>query len=250
MSRRLLQHPIVAIISAAFVVGQATVPPSSPQASNSSHGSQVSSELEDVPLGEPFEWSLPKYPKDARKSDVQGDVVLVLTVDTEGNVTNASVVTGDPKLSQAATGAARKWKYVPYDVNGRPVVVRTKVVVRFSSSPTKSNNVSVAFEMPTVSPIGPVFSAGKGIMPPKVVSSPSPTYSKEALDHKYQGHCDLALVVGADGKPYDIEIVRPLGEGLDQKAIEAVRNWRFEPGRKDGTPVAVRIRVEVAFHLD
>ena len=59
----------------------------------------------------------------------------------------------------------------------------------------------------------------------------------------------LWLVVGSDGKPRDIQVLRTLGLGLDEKAIEAVRNWRFEPAMKDGKPVAAQINVEVNFHL-
>ena len=59
----------------------------------------------------------------------------------------------------------------------------------------------------------------------------------------------LYLVVGPDGKPRDIRVLRTLGLGLDEKSIEAVRTWRFEPAMKDGKPVAVQISVEVEFHL-
>jgi TonB family protein len=59
----------------------------------------------------------------------------------------------------------------------------------------------------------------------------------------------LWLIVGADGRPRDIKVARAIGMGLDEKAIEAVRAWRFEPARKDGQPVAVQINVEVEFRL-
>jgi len=56
-------------------------------------------------------------------------------------------------------------------------------------------------------------------------------------------------VVSADGKPQQIRVQRPLGMGLDEKAIEAVRQWRFEPAKKDGQAVPVMINVEVNFRL-
>ena len=59
----------------------------------------------------------------------------------------------------------------------------------------------------------------------------------------------LGLVVGPDGKPRDIKVQRTLGLGLDEKAIEAVSTWRFEPALKDGKPVPVQINVEVKFRL-
>ena len=59
----------------------------------------------------------------------------------------------------------------------------------------------------------------------------------------------LAMIVGADGQPRDICVQRGLGMGLDQKAMEAVKQWRFDPATKDGRPVAVPISVEVSFKL-
>ena len=62
-------------------------------------------------------------------------------------------------------------------------------------------------------------------------------------------HVPFMRLVAADGRPRDIRVARSLGMGLDEKAIEAVRTWRFEPARKDGNPVAVQINVEVSFRL-
>jgi TonB family protein len=84
---------------------------------------------------------------------------------------------------------------------------------------------------------------------PKVIYQPDPEYSEEARKAKFQGTCVLWLVVGADGKPRDIRVARTLGLGLDEKALDAVKNWRFEPALKDGKPVAVQINVEVSFRL-
>ena len=59
----------------------------------------------------------------------------------------------------------------------------------------------------------------------------------------------LALVVDSSGRPTNIRVTSSLGMGLDEKAIEAARKYRFEPGMKDGHPVAVEIALEVDFHL-
>jgi len=66
---------------------------------------------------------------------------------------------------------------------------------------------------------------------------------------KYSGTVLLSIVVDERGIPRDIRVVRPLGLGLDEKAIEAVRHWRFRPGMKNGRPVNVRATVEVSFRL-
>ena len=81
------------------------------------------------------------------------------------------------------------------------------------------------------------------------VSTPDPEYTEEARRAKSQGTCILWLIVDAEGHPRDIRVVRGLGFGLDTKAIEAVRQWRFQPAMKDGKPVNVQISVEVGFRL-
>jgi TonB family protein len=96
---------------------------------------------------------------------------------------------------------------------------------------------------------GGAFRVGNGVSAPRALETPDPEYSEEARKAKYQGVVVLWLIVGPDGKPRDIRVSRPLGMGLDQKAIEAVNRWRFEPAMKDGHPVAVQINVEVNFRL-
>ncbi|HWZ83910.1 MAG TPA: energy transducer TonB [Terriglobales bacterium] len=96
---------------------------------------------------------------------------------------------------------------------------------------------------------GGVFRVGGGVAAPKLVYDPEPEYSEEARKAKYQGTCGLSVVVGPDGLAHDIRVTNTLGLGLDEKAIEAVRKWRFEPAIKDGKPVSVLISVQVNFRL-
>jgi len=98
-------------------------------------------------------------------------------------------------------------------------------------------------------PPGP-YPAGKGgVGIPVAIYSPEPSFSDEARKQKFQGIVLLILVVGKDGRPYDIHVRQSLGMGLDEKAIEAVKNWRFRPASLNGQPVDARIAVEVNFHL-
>lgn len=84
-------------------------------------------------------------------------------------------------------------------------------------------------------------------LPPFVLAKPAPEYTDEARLAKLEGSVLLSVVVGADGKPSDIEVVRPLGLGLDEKAIDNVRAWTFRPGTKNAMPVAVKVSEEVFF---
>ncbi|HZQ95756.1 MAG TPA: energy transducer TonB [Candidatus Sulfotelmatobacter sp.] len=96
---------------------------------------------------------------------------------------------------------------------------------------------------------GGIFHVGGGVTPPRQIYAPEPEFSEEARKAKYQGVCTLGLIVGTDGRPSNIRVLSSLGMGLDEKAIEAVKNWKFEPAMKDGHPVRVEIAVEVDFHL-
>ena len=96
---------------------------------------------------------------------------------------------------------------------------------------------------------GGAYTIGGGVTAPRVIYAPEPEFSEEARKTKFQGTVVLWLIVGTDGRTRDIRIYRSLGMGLDEKAIEALRRWRFEPGRKDGVPVAVQVTVEVNFRL-
>jgi TonB family protein len=96
---------------------------------------------------------------------------------------------------------------------------------------------------------GGVYRIGGGVSQPVPIYRPDPDYSEEARKAKYQGTVILAIVVDEKGNPRDVRVVKPLGLGLDQKAIEAVEKWRFRPGMKDGHPVKVMAQIEVNFRL-
>lgn len=94
-----------------------------------------------------------------------------------------------------------------------------------------------------------VYKVGHDVSPPRAVYAPDPEYPEAARQASFQGTTLLWLVVTPDGSVRNVRIVRPRGLGLDEKAVEAVSIWKFEPARKDGRPVAVQINVEVTFRL-
>jgi periplasmic protein TonB len=96
---------------------------------------------------------------------------------------------------------------------------------------------------------GGAFRVGGEVSAPRPIYDPDPEYSEEARHARFQGKVLLWVVVGPDGRPRDIRVQRSVGMGLDEKAIEAVRQWRFEPSMKDGHPVAVQVNIEVSFRL-
>ena len=96
---------------------------------------------------------------------------------------------------------------------------------------------------------GGVYRVGGGVSAPVLVYKTEPEFSEEARKTKTQGLVTIACVVGPDGRVRDMQVVGPLGMGLDEKAIEALKQWRFDPAKKDGVPVAVKVAIEVDFHL-
>jgi len=96
---------------------------------------------------------------------------------------------------------------------------------------------------------GGAYRIGGGVSPPSILYKVEPEYSEEARKAKFQGTVLLYVVVDEKGNPRDIKILRPLGLGLDQKAVEAVEKWKFTPGKKDGKPVPVQAQIEVNFRL-
>jgi TonB family protein len=84
---------------------------------------------------------------------------------------------------------------------------------------------------------------------PRVIRMPGPQYTQEALDAKAEGVVLLSATIGIDGTPAEIHVVSGLGRGLDEKAVEALRQWRFNPGLRNGKPIPVQATIEIKFRL-
>ena len=97
---------------------------------------------------------------------------------------------------------------------------------------------------------GGLYRIGGGVSAPVPIFQPEAEFSDEARRAKYQGVCLISLIVDAQGNPQNPRVIRALGMGLDEKALEAVRKYKFKPAMKDGkTPVPVMISIEVNFRL-
>ena len=95
----------------------------------------------------------------------------------------------------------------------------------------------------------PVYRVGGDVKAPVLESSQQPEFTDQARLARLQGTVRVSLVVGDDGRPRDLHVVKPLGLGLDENAVATVSLWRFRPGTKSGQPVAVAVTVETSFHL-
>ena len=89
----------------------------------------------------------------------------------------------------------------------------------------------------------------KGMTVPKAVYQPAPEYADGPRRKKIQGAVLVSMIVNADGKVRDPQVLSSLDKDLDKKAVECVSKWKFNPATKDGQPVAMRLVVQVNFHL-
>ena len=95
----------------------------------------------------------------------------------------------------------------------------------------------------------PVFHVSERIEAPKVQYQIDPEYSESARAQKFSGRTVVSLEVDRSGAVHDIQIVQPVGYGLDDQAVRAVQQWRFSPARRNGEPVAVLLEAEVSFSV-
>jgi TonB family protein len=90
---------------------------------------------------------------------------------------------------------------------------------------------------------------GNGVSAPSLIYQVNPEYTPEAKAAKLNGSVTVSLIVDANGDPSEVRVIRGVGMGLDEKAIEAVKQWKFKPGMENGSPVTVAINAEVRFQL-
>ncbi len=230
------------------------------------------------------ECAFPRYPALAIVSRITGTVDIGLGVSPEGEVgKNSRVLDGPPLLVQSAMTAMRQWKFRPNAVQGEATWSRVRALVRFNSDGTTAVDLAPAiladnfgdpgtpksaaesFPKPASSPacklanepaqtpmlVDGAYIAGiGGIGVPKCISCPNPSYSDQARSAKVSGIVVLHMIVTAEGQTSNIQVKHSLGYGLDEQAIEATGNWRFEPavGPED-KPVPVWTDFEVNFRI-
>lgn len=96
---------------------------------------------------------------------------------------------------------------------------------------------------------GGVMSVGGGVSAPVVIHAVDAEFTPEARADNFQGSVQIGLIVDGQGNPQNVHVIRHLGMGLDEKAVEAVRMYKFRPAMYEGHPVAVQLIIDVGFHL-
>lgn len=96
---------------------------------------------------------------------------------------------------------------------------------------------------------GGIYHVGGGVSAPQVIYAQQPQFTDAARQAKYQGVCIVSLIVDAQGNPQRVQIIQHVGMGLDEKALEAVRHYKFKPAMLQGHPVPVEVHIKVNFRL-
>ncbi|MGC2637016.1 MAG: energy transducer TonB [Acidobacteriaceae bacterium] len=177
-------------------------------------------------------------------------VRFTAVIAADGSIANLKVMfpDGDPWES-SASAAIQQSKFAPGAVNGTAVPVLICLRVPFLRVQPAVPRV-VPCHGPGAGGFGNHVGMPPGVTPPHAIYVGNPEYSNEARRKKIQGVVLLSTLVNEQGEPTDIRVERTLGYGLDENAVRAVSQYRFEPARdRDGKPVAVRVAVEVNYRL-
>jgi TonB family protein len=215
----------------------------------------------------------PTYPEPARAAGISGVVILEATIDPEGIPVGLKILRSIPDLDQAAINAVRQWRYQPTLLNGVPVAVLMTVTVNFTLHPQRTSqeqleetaqrlrrdlaDVERRLDAERAATGGPSISAtapggirvGGAISAPRKVHDVPPVYPRIARASKVSGVVVMDVLVDAGGNVTDVRVLRSVPM-LDNAAIDAVRQWKYEPTLLNGVPTSIQMTATVHFALD
>jgi TonB family protein len=183
----------------------------------------------------------PVYPEVARTAKVEGVVILEAETDIYGRVQNLKVLRSVPLLDQAAIDCVRQWVYEPFKIDNKPRGVIFTVTVRFALDGGGGKAAPPAKEGDPLKLTGDV----KG---PKLITQVNPVYPEAARKSRVEGKVILEVTTDIYGRVRDIKVLRSIPL-LDQAALDAVRQWVFEPPIINGKPISVTFTVPMTFTL-
>ncbi|QEE27881.1 M56 family metallopeptidase [Terriglobus albidus] len=178
----------------------------------------------------------PVYPEAARKARIEGTVVLHAIISETGDVMALQVLSGPTALLDSAIDAVQQWKYKPYLLNGQPIEVSTTISVTYSISDESSA-------------VAPCTTQNSGCTMPVLLSAVEPEYPSQAREAKSSGVVIVSLTVDEKGTPQNLAVFSSAGHGFDEKALEAVRRYRFQPATRNGLPTVAELKITVNFQL-
>ena len=214
----------------------------------------------------------PRYPTQAMRAHSTGSVLLDVAVRADGTVGETRVLESlGALLDGAAVEAAKQWRFMPGVVDAKPVPVWVTIEMEFliyeqGEVSVKPGRIVPDIVLPHLQPApagaqsrtsreqfarGAYSDATPGLTTPTAVETRPARYTFEAMRAKQVGVVELDVVVEPDGRVGRVRVAKGLSpsHGLDDQALNAVREWRFTPGTLDGKPVRVVTTVLVEFRL-
>jgi len=188
----------------------------------------------------------PVYPEIARQAQVEGVVILEATTDIYGRVKAVRVLRSIPLLDQAAVDAVRQWVYEPMIIDGEPRGVIFTVTVSFKLDEKKPK--AGVFGIVGQEDQRPPIRATGEIKPPKLIKKVEPVYPEQAKKAGIGGVVILEVTTDVYGRVKAVRVLRSIPL-LDQAAVDAVRQWVYEPMIIDGEPRGVIFTVTVSFNI-
>jgi TonB family protein len=187
------------------------------------------------------------YTEEAEKNNIEGTVVLCLTVDARGKVTDVRPLSGPSLLFQSSVDAAKKWQFEPPRM--APASTKAEMTYRMTKACPEGKGSDVGEIVVTVVPtehetLGDLKIIGK-------VSQALPLYPEAARAERRRGQLYLSILVNPDGSVTDVRITKSLDELLDKLAVETVRTWRFKVssgGKPTSFSVTLSFRIPCLDH--
>jgi TonB family protein len=180
----------------------------------------------------------PIYPEKARKNFVQGVVILEAKIDESGRVIDVMVLRSIPLLDQAAVDAVKQWVYEPLILDGKPTKALFTTTVNFKLSDEDIEKFAAG-----------AIKITDAIPPPKLIKKAEPVYPEAARKAGVQGVVILEARTDVEGRVKNVRVLRSVPQ-LDQAAIDAVRQWVYEPLIIDGQPKEAIFTTTVRFNLN
>ncbi len=177
---------------------------------------------------------VPQYTEAARKAHVTGAVILQAIIDETGKVTDTEVLRSlREDLDEVAVQAVRQWQFEPATLDGKPVAVYYNLTINFQLAEKLG-----------------LKKVGGSVSEPKAIEKMSPIYPEAARKDKVTGSVRLRLHIDTAGRVSAADVLESVRADIDEAALSATRQWRFEPAIENGEPVAVFYDVTVNFRLE
>jgi TonB family protein len=181
------------------------------------------------------------FPNDPRLAGLKYSRIVAVSIDAKGKLIDAHLASPNPgPFDASALAAVKSLEFEPAELHRNPVPARVEIWVPFISGQKRA--------FPEIMPLR-LVEYGKENRPPVPLVTPVAKFSDEARAAGLQGVVLVTALVTERGEVQDIRVIRPLGKGLDEKAVEAVREYKFAPALRWGIPVPQQITIEVNFRL-